>query len=68
MTTTGWTIFNNGKNEFNLAYAGFKIIWRTTGQIVDTSVIILEYFITDSWKQYIYDTTDNIILYLSWYE
>ena len=68
MTNTGWTIFSNGKDEFNLAYAAFKVIWRTTGQIIDTSVIVLDYFITDSWKQYIYDTTDNIVLYLSWYE
>lgn len=70
MTTTGWTVFTNstGKDELNFAYVGFKIIWRTTGQTIDTSVITLDYFITDSWKQYIYDTTDNIILYLSWYE
>ena len=33
MTTTGWTIFakSGNKEEFNLAYAGFKVIWRTTG-------------------------------------
>ena len=70
MTTTGWTIFTNsaGKSEFNLGYGGFKIIWRSTGQTVDTSIIVLEYYITDSWKQYITDTTDNIALYLKWYE
>ena len=71
MNDTGWTSFmpnSTYKYEFNLAYVSFKIIWGTTGQIVDTSVIVLTYYITDSWKQYITDTTDNITLYLHWWE